>query len=158
MKAPSNAVIRRSVVLQAAPATVWELIRQPATFRYVTRGCLGFTTRQPDAEWAPGTTIEGRLWLCHLLPLWRHRITIAHVDEAARRIETSEQGGALRLWRHVLLVEPHPAGGTLYTDEITFDAGRLTRWLRPLLKGFFAYRQRRLKKLVQRVPLASRSL
>jgi hypothetical protein len=96
-----------------------------------------------------GDVIRVRLLFFHVLPGWVHEIRILRVDDAARRIETSEAGGAVKTWNHLIAVESDGAGRSRYSDEIEIEAGPLTRAVAAYAQLFYRYRQRRWRKLAR---------
>ncbi len=143
-------IVRRTTRLEAPAPCAWELIQRVDTFFYVSRGLLGFRIDQRPAErFVTGARYRGRLWFAHVVPGWRHELHVIRVDPARREIYTHESGGPLRTWNHCLRVEGETATSSLYTDEIEFDAGRLTSPTRIVVELFFRYRQARLRRLAR---------
>jgi carbon monoxide dehydrogenase subunit G len=142
--------VRVSTDLAAPPERVWEAVKKIDTLRYITRGLLGFRRlgAVPDAL-REGDVIRVRLMFFHVLPGWSHEIRIVRLDEEMRRIETSEAGGAVKTWKHMIAVEPAGAEATRYSDEIEIDAGPLTALVAGYARLFYRYRQRRWRKLAR---------
>jgi len=129
---------------------VWDAIQQPGTFRYVTRGVLGFPAlRGREAAVEQGESVTGWLLLFHVLPLHRHTIRIVRLDPEDRTMETEEGGGVLHRWHHRLRAEPLPDGTTRYSDTVDIDAGRLTGVVATTSTWLYRYRQRRWQRLVR---------
>lgn len=129
---------------------VWQAMRHPVSFLYVTRGLFGIpglagrTTPFDEGE-------KGSGWLLaiHVIPVWRHTIHLVELDEVTRTMRSVEHGGMLRSWRHTLHVEPSGDGRCVYSDTVEIDAGPLTALVAHLSAGIFRYRQRRWRKLVR---------
>jgi hypothetical protein len=145
-------VARVATKLDASADDVWTAVKRLDTFRYVTRGVLGYRLIGGDpGELHEGMVVRGRLWFFHVLPAWTHAIRIVRVDEPGREILTSENGGPVRGWDHRIHVEPLAGEPERcrYTDEITIRAGVLT----PLVWGYvhviFRYRQARWRRLAR---------
>jgi ligand-binding SRPBCC domain-containing protein len=144
--------VRVSTELAAPPERVWQMVKKIETLQYVTRGLLGFRPLGPiPAELAAGDVVRIRLLFFHVIPAWTHEIRIVSVDEPGRRIETAEGGGAVKIWNHVITVEPAGPGHTRYTDAIEIEAGVLTPLVRGYAHAFYRYRQRRWRRLIKRV-------
>lgn len=127
---------------------VWEAIQYPGTFLYVVRGLF----RVPALEgrfdkFEAGEVGTAGLWAP--LPLYRHTIEVLDVDHATRTITTHEHGGVIRSWNHTLHVESRCPDQSRYHDTIEIDAGGLTPIVALIAKGIFAYRSRRLRRLVR---------
>ncbi|MGF1666878.1 MAG: hypothetical protein ACFCVC_11480 [Acidimicrobiia bacterium] len=142
--------IRISTNLEASADAVWAAVTTPETFVHV----IGAALRYPVAERAvgpfgPGWTIEGRLYLFRVLPVWRHRITVDQVNPVARVLVTTEGGGPVSLWRHRIAVEPIDSTRCGYSDEIDIEAGALTPMVLAFATVFYRYRQRRWRRLAR---------
>lgn len=143
--------------LEAPPDKVWEAVKQVDTLLYVTRGMLGFrptpsnTTPFQGARWRTGDTVEVRLWLLNLVPMWTHSLRVARIDEAAREIESHERGGVVIRWNHLIQVERLPDGRARYTDQLDIRAGVLTAAVVLFAQLFYRYRQMRWRKLARRL-------
>ncbi len=143
-------IVRVGTELGASPERVWAALKRVDTLRYITRGLLGFRPlgSVPD-ELGPGDVVRVRLLFFHVLPAWTHEIRIVAVDEEARRIETTEHGGSVKTWNHVLSVDPAGPGRTRYGDTIEIDAGPLTRLVCAYARLFYRYRQWRWRRLAR---------
>ncbi|MBZ0251755.1 MAG: hypothetical protein K8I02_00310, partial [Candidatus Methylomirabilis sp.] len=120
-------VLRLTTSLACTADAAWGAMKRKETFFYVAKGFLGVSNAEAFPEvGAVGQRFEGRLLAFGILPLWKHRIEIAEVDEARRRIRTREGGGPVRVWNHTLLAEPKGPERAAYTDEVEFRAGALT--------------------------------
>lgn len=137
----------------AAPADrVWEALRSPATFLYVTRGLLAMPVLTGRTEpWQEGEVIKGWLLLFHVIPFSSHTMEVVEIDDDEMAFSTREHGGILRRWDHSFKVEPQGAHHCRYTDTVVIDAGRLTVPVSALARWFFCYRHRRWRTLARRI-------
>ena len=85
-------------VLPAPADRVWEAVLRPETLELVTRGLLGFSGAGFPERWGNGVSIAPRLVLFHVVPAWKHHLTVTLVDDAARVLETREGGGPIDTW------------------------------------------------------------
>ena len=130
---------------------VWKAMQHPAAFTYVVRGLIGFPALNGRTEpLRVGEEGTGWMFLFHVIPLSRHTIYVADVDEATRTIRTHEHGGMIRTWNHTLHVEPTGDATCRYSDTIEMDAGSATALLAASARGIYRYRQRRWHKLVRK--------
>lgn len=135
----------------AAPAQkVWKLLKRKQTFLYVTRGVMSI----PDAKAWPeeqreGLKMRGRLRFFHLFPGWEHEICVESVDEERCEVRTTERGGFVQVWNHLLKVEPLSEERSRYTDEIEIDAGAFTLIVWAFAHLFYRYRQARWRSLAK---------
>lgn len=136
-------------VLDAPADSVWEAVVRPATLELVTRGLLGFTDVSFPERWRTGVSVAPRLVFLHVIPAWKHHLTVIVVDDAARVLETREGGGPIQVWNHRISVEPRDSTSCVYTDTIDLSAGLLTPLVRVYAELFYRYRQRRWHHLVE---------
>lgn len=143
-------IVRVTTELDAPAQKVWELLKRKQTFLYVTRGVMSI----PDAKDWPeeqreGLKMRGRLRFFHLVPGWEHEICVDSVDEDRREVRTTERGGFVKAWNHLLKVEPFSEERSRYTDEIEIDAGVLTPMVWAFAHLFYRYRQARWRSLAK---------
>ena len=146
-------IARISTDLDAPPAAVWEAVKRLDTFRYVTRGVLGYrvTEGTPD-DLREEMVVRGRLYFFHVLPAWTHSIRVLRVDEQAHEILTSENGGPVKNWGHLIRVQHGPEPGrSHYTDQIDIRAGALTPLVWAYAHVFYRYRQARWRRLARKL-------
>jgi hypothetical protein len=149
------AIIDRSIRLQASADAVWPAVKTPAAFRTVTRGLLTMPViAEREADWQPGETISGWIFLFGVLPFSRHHLHIAVIDDSHMTLSSREHGGLIRRWNHDIIVTPAPEGGCVYRDRVEVDAGILTPLLAVYAQWFYRMRQRRWRVLAARLPAA----
>lgn len=129
---------------------VWDAMKQPASFLYVTRGLLGFPALAGRTDsFRTGEVVVGRLFLLNVIPANRHTIEFTDVDERTRSIRTHEYGGLLQRWNHTLRVEAISETRCRYSDAVEIDAGWMTPLACRVATVFYRYRQRRWTRLVR---------
>jgi hypothetical protein len=143
-------IIHLETELPTSADKVWQAMCHPASFTYVLRGLIGVPAlagrTEPFREGESGT---GWLLLFHLIPLSRHTICLASLDQASKTLRSREHGGILRTWNHQLHVESVSDRRCCYSDTIEIDAGALTGIVAAMAKLIFRDRQRRWHKLVR---------
>ncbi len=148
---PSGArVVVRSTIVALPAEVVWQRLQQGETFLYVARGLLGVA--DPKAVYGTfqvGQTVRLRLRILHVIPAGWHELTIDSVDPQRRTMRTRERSWLLPVWNHTLSVEPVGENQSRYTDRIEFRARWFSSLAEPLVRGFFAHRQRRWRKLAR---------
>lgn len=141
--------IKVETTLDTSSERVWDAMKHPASFVYVTKGIVGFPAlagrTDPIRE---GETGSGWILLFHLLPLYRHTIEVVDLDETDQTIRSHEYGGVLRRWDHTLHVEPIDDEHCRYSDTVEIDAGTMTSLVARSAVGIYRYRQRRWRRLV----------
>lgn len=129
---------------------VWEQVRKPALFLHVAGPLVAFTPVGMSAfpeEWTE-REYRGTMKLFGLLPIGWQAIKVRFLPEQnrVRALIDEGYGPMLRKWSHRIEVAPEGAG-TRYSDILQFDAGALTPLVAPVIRFFFAHRQRRLRAL-----------
>lgn len=143
--------VRRSTVLDAPAARVWEAMLRPSTMLYVLKGLFAFPSLEGRFDpLVDGETGSGWILLFHVVPFAKWTIRIVRVDPGTRTIATNEHGGMIRAWNHTLHVDAVDATRSRYTDQIDIDAGPLTGIAANAVGLIFSYRQRRLRRLARR--------
>ena len=134
--------------LNAPAGVVWTAVKKPRTLLHVTRGFLGFSGSDHfPPEWSLGGKVETRLWFFHILPGWKHTLTVAEVNEDGKLIR-SHEFSAFYTWDHIIRVREE-SSGCGYSDEIEIRAGLLTFFIWLFANVFYRYRQMRWRKLAQ---------
>lgn len=139
-----------------APITqVWEALQRPATLLWVSRGWLGFHPVDPPAlpaRWPEEGDFTVTLTAFGMIPIGRQVLGIRRppVSPPRRALRDKGHGTLVRVWDHVIDLEPAGPGATRYTDRVRIEAGWLTPLVRLWARGFYAHRQRRLHRLAGR--------
>lgn len=143
-------VARITTELDAPANKVWMLLKRVQTFLYVTRGAMRISEVEawPEEQYE-GLKVRGRIWFLHLVPGWKHEILVSCIDEDCRELRTRERGGCVKVWNHLLKVEPLSERRSRYTDEIEIDAGFLTPVVWVFAHLFYRYRQARWRSLAK---------
>ncbi|HEX4247611.1 MAG TPA: hypothetical protein VH008_07070 [Pseudonocardia sp.] len=143
--------IRIETELPTGADRVFDALRHPASFNYVTRGVIGFPALAGRTEpYRDGERGRGWMLLFHVIPVHRHTIELVELDAASRTLRSREHGGLLRTWNHTLHVEPSSPDRCRYSDTVQLDAGPLTGPVAAFGVWFYGYRQRRWLRLVRK--------
>lgn len=139
--------VRLSTQLPASAGDVWGRLLQKDTFLYIIRGWLTVKNSDtwPATLFQPATSFVMQIQPFGIGPFSSHSVRVIRVNQAAREIETEENGQFVTSWNHQMRVETSPGNQSRYTDCIHLKAGLLTPpvWLFACL--FYRSRQRRLK-------------
>ena len=139
-----------TTTLAASADTVWTAVKTPQAFLYVTKGVLRYPAAATIGRpWQVGDDIEGWTFLLGVIPLSKHRLTVASIDEDGRALRTNEGGGMVRSWNHLLAVTPIDETSCSYEDRIDIDAGLFTPLVALFAAGFYRYRQWRWSGLAR---------
>ncbi len=135
---------------------VWDAMRYPGSFLYVTKGLFGFPALTGRTSgFRQGDHGSGRITLFHVIPLWRHTMRLVEVDDATRTMRSNEHGGTLRTWNHTLHAEPLGPDRCRYSDTVEIDAGPFTGVTIFTARLIFRYRQRRWHRLTRKHLMAT---
>jgi hypothetical protein len=108
-------------------------------------------------RWIEGTTVRCRLYLFGIIPMGTRSILFERIDDAAREIQTREYDPLISRWDHRIRVKPADDGRTHYSDEIAIQAGRLTLFVWLFARWFYRHRQKRWRRVAQRLAAASKN-
>lgn len=138
--------------------TLWRAIQTPALLLQVTRGLMGFRPLAPAGfpEVWDDAVHETRVLLFGWLPAGRQTIAIERPPpEPGRRVLRDHgRGDMCDRWDHLMILEPLGPARTRYTDAVDVEAGRLTLPMAAFGWGYYALRQRNLRRLVAAGELA----
>lgn len=143
-------IVDRSCELLAPADVVWNAVKTPAAFRFVTRGLISMPAiRQRSDEWHEGETIIGWVFLFRLIPFSRHHLRVEKIDDTTRTLTSREKGGLLRRWDHDIVITPLGQDKCTYRDRIEIDAGFITPVVVQYARFFYRIRQRRWRQLAK---------
>lgn len=146
----AGAEISVSSRLNASPAAVWDRVMTPEGINDEMRPYLRMTlprgVERLDLESIEIGTPIGRSWilLFGLLPFDYDEICLARLEPGRGFLERSKMLSQ-RTWEHERALES-AAGGCLITDRVSWEPrfGLPGTPLRPVIRGFFRHRHRRL--------------
>lgn len=152
-------VIDKSTTLSAPASAVWEAVKTPGAFRYVTRRLLTMPAiRRRQESWREGETVKGWVLLFGLIPFSYHRLTVALINEEATTLSSTEHGGLIRHWNHDIVITPLTERSCTYRDIIDIDAGVFTPAVALYARWFYFMRQRRWRVLASRLADSSENM
>ncbi|MGA1145904.1 MAG: hypothetical protein ACO3YU_02795 [Candidatus Nanopelagicales bacterium] len=75
-------IVDRPTTLSAPAPAVWEAVKTPHAFRFITRGILTMPAiRDRDLPWQEGETVIGWVILFGLVPFSKHRRRNLHASD-----------------------------------------------------------------------------
>lgn len=144
------ALVDRSTELPASADAVWEAVKTPRAFRFVTRGTLVMPViRSREENWREDETVVGWVLLFGIIPFSRHNLHVRRIDDSTRTLSSREWGGLLKRWNHDIVVTPIDEHRCSYRDRIDIDAGSFTPLVVIYARWFYAVRQRRWRALAR---------
>jgi hypothetical protein len=100
-------IVNRSITLTAPAPAVWNVVKTPHAFGFITRGILTMPAiRDRERPWQEGETVTGWVFLFGIVPFSKHRLHVARIDDAAMTLSSQEGGGLIRRWNHDIIVTP----------------------------------------------------
>jgi hypothetical protein len=107
--------------------------------------------QQMPARWPLGVVVRLRPRLFGILPLPTRTLLFERIEPGEREIQTREHDALIRRWDHRIRVQPAGEGTCRYTDDVEIQAGVLTplAWL--FAQWFYRHRQRRWRRVAQRL-------
>ena len=146
------AIVDRCTTLAAPAPAVWEAVKTPHAFRFITRGILTMPAiRDRDRQWQEGETVTAWVFLFGILPFSKHRLHVARIDDAAMTLSSQEGSGLIRRWNHDIIVTPLDEASCEYRDVIDIDAGIFTPAIALYARWFYYMRQRRWRALAKEI-------
>jgi hypothetical protein len=146
----------RAVIQTTLPATadrVWSLTRRGDTLTYIARGLVSFGGPEGLPEqFIEGSAVDVRILFFGFIPAWRHHLAIRSIDDARRELLSNEHGGLVRVWNHLIRVEPLDNERCRYTDDLEIQAGFFTPLVWLYAHVFYRYRQRRWRSWLRIAP------
>ena len=136
--------------LAASPETVWRLLQYSSTLVYLTKGLMSFTAaNQFPQRWQKKKPEPTNLLLFGCIPAGSYQLEFTRIDKWAKEMETIESGGVISKWSHTMRVQKIGEESTLYTDELSIEAGLLTWLVVFYAHVFYRYRHWRWKQLLE---------
>ena len=94
--------------------------------------------------------IRDRLYAFGLVPLWMHSLKFERIDDVRMELATSESGGVISVWNHLIEVEEESSVSCRYSDKVEIKAGLLTPFVWLFAQLFYRFRQRRWRLLAKK--------
>ena len=130
----------------------WNTLKKKDTFLFITHGFLGFIgSKNWPEEFYEGQEIDTRFVFFHIFPAWKHYLRVVRLDNNRKELYSNEKGGPIKIWNHLIKIEPEKDQKCKYTDQIEIKAGLLTPFVWGYAHVFYRYRQHRWKKLIQKL-------
>ncbi len=130
--------------------TAWEKVKTSSLLVFIAKGKIKFKPadgRFPEC-WKENETIATKMFLYGLIPFGGlHTIRFEKIDNENRCMQTSEQNGVTKVWRHAISMKKISDHSIFYTDEIIIYGGILTGIITWWAKHFFKHRQQKWKLL-----------
>jgi len=141
-------LIKRTSILSISGATAFAELCKSGHLCEVAKGMITYDNQENFPEkWQLGEQIN-------LLPRLKgisqgnHFVTFTCINEDAGILITSEHGGHIKSWKHVMTVKELPNGHCEYRDHVTIKAGWRTPMIWLFAQVFYRHRHRQWKKML----------
>lgn len=137
-----------------APAEkVWEKIQDVATLVEICKPLARFkpVSGIMPLHWKEKSTLSFRFYAYGILPFGKHDIFLERVDPLAMEIQSREKNKIVKVWDHLIRIEPVSEKRVKYTDEIVVYAGVLTWFVARWSAMFYRHRQRKWRKIARKL-------
>lgn len=149
--------MRLTTVLDCPIERVWTEVHKPSLLRHIAWPLLRFVPRGPEpwpARWTEGRFRVG-MWAFGVLPIGGQWVGIEYPQGEALKdgkgvLRDNGSGDLIRAWDHWIFLEKIDDSRTRYTDRLDVSAGPLTPFVWLFARIFYAYRQRRWRRLIAR--------
>ena len=142
-------IVRKTSVFPAKREAVFARLQRLETLQYIAAPYASFTPVDGSAgfQWQAGSRSAYRFRLFGLIPYGTHTIRIVRFDEDV--VQSHESNEHVPVWNHRITLRDLGTS-TEYTDEVEIKAG----WKTPLIwlwaKAFYAHRQRKWIRLLEK--------
>ena len=142
-------IVRKTSVFPASRESVFARLQRLETLQYIAAPYATFTPVEKSAafSWQEGKTSSYRFRLFGLIPFGVHTIRIERFDQNG--IQSREHNRHVPVWDHLITLEDL-GERTRYTDEVEIRAGWKTVFVWFWAKAFYAHRQRKWVRLLQK--------
>ena len=144
-------IVHKTSVFPASRESVFARLQRLETLQYIAAPYATFTPVEKSAafSWQEGETSSYRFKLFGLIPFGVHTIRIERFDQNG--IQSREHNRHVPVWDHLITLEDL-GEQTRYTDEVEIRAGWKTVFIWLWAKAFYAHRQRKWIRLLQKKP------
>ncbi|UTC75089.1 hypothetical protein E4O03_13080 [Treponema sp. OMZ 792] len=129
---------------------VYSLLKNLSTLQCIAIPYATFEpqTKSDDIEWYPGQTITFRFKIFGIIPYGIHTINV--IEFSKEGIYTNESNTHVPMWNHRIQLIDNKDGTTTYSDEVEIGAGWKTIFVWMWAKCFYAHRQKKWIRLLER--------
>ena len=142
-------IVQKTSVFPASRNTVFQKLQQLETLQFIARPYATFEPVNSTVHiWTVGSTSSYRFRLFGVIPFGTHTIHIVRFDPDG--VSSREGNEHVPVWNHDIVLEPVDADHTRYTDRVEIKAGWKTVFVWLWANAFYAHRQRKWIKLLQK--------
>jgi hypothetical protein len=142
-----------SSYLDAPAEKVWEKIQDVATLVEICKPLARFkpVSGKMPLHWKEKATLSFKFYAYGMIPFGKHDIFLERVDPLALEIQSREKNSIVKVWDHLIRIEPVSENRVKYTDEIVVYAGIFTWFVARWSVMFYRHRQRKWSKIARKL-------
>ena len=133
-----SSTIRLSHEYEATADAVWAVAIDWKALATMSASAVSYRGL-PTGVLSEGQVAEFEISAFGIMPWSPYQVEVVEVSAAERRFVSHENGGMIKLWRHVMTIEETPTGAR-QSDVIEIDAGFMTWFVVILAKRMYAKR------------------
>lgn len=146
-----NKTVMKTSVLNVTRKELFEKLQEIKTLQYIA---YPYATFEPvehnnDLLWEEGKVFMFKFKLFGVIPFGIHTINVVRFNEN-NGIYTNETNKYVPIWNHEIILKTIDKNYLQYTDKIEINAGWKTPFVYLWALLFYAHRQRKWKKLLEK--------
>ncbi len=142
-------IVQKTSVFPAGRDAVFQKLQQLETLQFIAEPYAAFEPIDRTVHtWTVGSTSSCRFRLFGVIPFGTHTIHIVRFDPDG--ISSREKNDHVPVWNHDIMLEQADENHTRYTDRVEIQAGWKTMFIWLWANAFYAHRQRKWIKLLQK--------
>lgn len=142
--------IYQASIMPASRDRIWPYLKSGKTLRYAIYPIVRLIPEDPEAgdDLTVGRTLRYREKLFGFIPLGTFAMTVLKIDDDACEVETRGVSAGLPVWKHFVTLKYVTNKHTLYSDEVHFESGMVSPFIRFWGNAYYSYRQRRCARFL----------
>ena len=142
--------VKKTSVFPAKKESVFVLLQRFDTLAYIAKPYATFTSTDGKTElhWEVGQSFSFVFKMFGFIPLGVHVINVREFNPDS--IYTNEGNPFCPVWNHRIILKEIANDKTEYTDEVEIGAGWKTPFVYLWAKAFYAHRQKKWIKLLNK--------
>lgn len=143
--------VKKSSVFPAAKDEIFRRLQKLKTLQYIAHPYATFKSVDDTEEltWQEDSAFAFHFKLFALIPFGVHTIKVIQFD-IEKGIYTQEGNKHVPVWNHKIILEKIDENTTKYTDIVEIQAGWKTLFVYLWANSFYAHRQRKWKRLLNK--------
>ncbi len=142
-------IVQKTSVFPASAGKIFKKLQKLETLQYIAKPFAVFEpVGEPIGRWTAGSTSSYRFRLFGVIPFGLHTIRIVRFEPDG--ISSRETNEHVPVWNHDITLRPLGEDCTEYTDRVEIRAGWKTLFIWLWAGAFYAHRQKKWIRLLNR--------